>query len=73
MANNRQKFVELAEKRTTKAIKTLRLVGNLSNRSNYSYTDEDSVKILRALERELRDLRSRFNNGDGSNEITFKL
>ena len=42
---DRAKFVELAEKRVTRAIKDLRLISNLSNRSNYSYSEEDVQKF----------------------------
>lgn len=63
---NRQKFVELAEKRVSRAIKDIRLVGNLSNRSNYSYTDEDVKKIVKALRFEVEALKSRFESATGS-------
>ena len=71
--SNRDKFVTLAEKRVTRAIKDLRLIGNLSNRSNYSYTDEDARKILRALARELKSLKQRFDARGETEEIIFKL
>ena len=70
---NRARFVYLAEKRVTKAIKQLRLVGNLSNRSNYSYSAEDARKILAALDLEMRNLRKRFESAEVSDEIQFKL
>lgn len=70
---NRLKFVALAEKRVTRAIKDLRLIGNLSNRSNYRYTDEDVKKILNALEVELKNLRLRFTTQSSTSEIIFKL
>ena len=69
----RDKFVELAEKRTVRSIKSIRLVGNLSNRSNYKYTEEDANKIIRTLENELRELRRRFSKGGKSTDVTFKL
>jgi len=56
----REKFVELAEKRVNKAIKDLLLIGNLSNRSNYKYGDEDVRQMFGALERELKHARERF-------------
>ena len=56
----REKFIELAEKRVNKAIKDLRLIGNLSNRSNYKYGDEDVRQMFGALERELKLARERF-------------
>ena len=58
-ADRREKFVELAEKRVNRAIKDLRLVGNLANRSNYSYTDQDITKIYRALRAALDEMKGR--------------
>ena len=40
----RKKFVELAEKRVNKAILNMKLVGNLSNKNNYS-TANDMVEL----------------------------
>jgi len=71
--SSRDNFVRLAEKRVNNTIKTLRLIGNLSNRSNYSYTDEDVSKIFRSLERELKNARVRFKNGKGSDTPPFTL
>jgi hypothetical protein len=59
--NSREKFVELAEKRVNRAIKDIRLIGNLSNRSNYKYADDDVRTIFSVLEKELRSARERFN------------
>lgn len=71
--NKREKFVRLAQARVDRAIKTLRLIGNLSNRGNYEYSDADVSKIVAAIENELRELRARFKTGYAKNEITFKL
>lgn len=70
---DRGKFVELAEKRVARAMKDIRLIGNLSNKSNYSYTDEDVRKIIKALESEIRKLKLRFERHGASDEIDFKL
>ena len=48
--DDRKKFVVLAEKRVTRALKDIRLIGNLSNRSNYKYAEEDARKICKALD-----------------------
>jgi hypothetical protein len=70
---DRKKFVELAQKRVTRALKDIKLIGNLSNRSNYTYTDEDARAIYKALQNALTDLKNRFDRkGDDSN-IQFKL
>ena len=71
--SSRDNFVRLAEKRVNNAIKALRLIGNLSNKSNYSYTDEDVNKIFRSLERELKNARLRFESGKGADTPSFTL
>lgn len=69
----RQKFVELAEKRVTRTIRDIRLVGNLSNRSNYKYTDEDARKIYRALKDALDEMKARFERRGDERVLDFKL
>jgi hypothetical protein len=71
--SNREKFVNLAERRVTKTIKDLRLIGNLSNKSNYSYTPEDVKKIITTLENEIKALKKRFETEKQDEEIAFKL
>lgn len=58
---DRSKFVDLAKKRVSKALKDIQLIGNLSNRSNYDYTEEDVAKILKALSDELSACRKKFD------------
>lgn len=71
--NDREKFVELAEKRVCRAIKDIRLISNLSNKSNYSYTDEDVRKIIRAMDVEVKKLKQRFESHGVQEEVVFKL
>jgi ABC-type Fe3+-hydroxamate transport system substrate-binding protein len=72
-SKNRAKFIELAEKRVSRAIKDIRLVGNLSNRSNYSYTPEEAKKIVKALREEVDALKARFDAKGGDVKAVFKL
>ena len=73
MRDKRQKFVELAEARVGKALKDLQLIGNLSNKAAYDFSDADVKKIFAALQRALDGARSRFTkDGDGSGG-EFKL
>jgi hypothetical protein len=58
---DREKFVHLANKRVSKVLHDIQLIGNLSNRSNYDYTAEDANKIFKALQSELRACRKRFD------------
>ncbi len=73
MRDKRAKFIELANNRVNRTIKDLRLIGNLSNRASYEYTEEDARKILRALQRELEDLKLRFRGEDQNDDTLFSL
>jgi hypothetical protein len=57
---DRQRFITLANKRVSKALQTIQLIGNLSNRSNYDYTPEDVTKIMKALSDEVSACRKKF-------------
>jgi len=69
----RIKFVDLAEKRVNRAIKDIKLIGNLSNKSNYSYSDNDSKKIHLALKKAVEEMKLRFDSSEGSTHNSFKL
>ena len=73
MSDKRDKFVSLAEKRVIRAIKDIRLIGNLSNKNNYSYEEKDVNKIIYALEQEVKTLKIKFSAGDTKGEPEFKL
>ncbi|MFX3681369.1 MAG: hypothetical protein ACN6I3_00440 [bacterium] len=68
-----EKFKNLAEKRTVNAIKQIRLLGNLSNRGNYSYDKKDVDKIFSAILKELKSMREKFNSNEGKAAGIFKL
>jgi hypothetical protein len=71
--DSRDKFVELANKRVTRTIKDLRLIGNLANRRAYTYDENDAKKIVRALQREVDILKARFRGDDGDDGSIFSL
>lgn len=71
--DDRKKFVVLAEKRVTRALKDIRLIGNLSNRSNYRYTDEDARRICKALRDAVDEVRARFERKGEDKAVGFKL
>ena len=70
---DRDKFVELAEKRVTRTLKDIKLIGNLSNKSNYSYTKTDSDKIYKVLKQALDEMKGRFDSKGAGADETFKL
>ncbi|MBW9151459.1 hypothetical protein KTC97_15075 [Clostridium estertheticum] len=67
----KERFKKIAEQRTNKLIKTLRLLGNCANKSNYDYTDEEVKKIFVAIEKELKATKNKFLYIE--NEEIFKL
>lgn len=71
--NRREKFVDLAEKRVNKALSQIRLIGNLSNRSNYSYTEQDVKLIHRALTKAVNEMKGRFDSKGANENDEFKL
>jgi hypothetical protein len=73
MSTKRSNFVRLAEARVTKALKSIKVIGNLSNKTNYEYTDQDINKIINALQSEINVLKSRFKNKGNSETVEFKL
>lgn len=68
--NKRENFERLAEKRMTEAIKKIRLIGNLSNRNNYDYTDAHVKEMISTLENEIVLLKNKFKQ-DEERETTF--
>jgi len=57
---SREKFIRLAEKRVTRAIDDIRLIGNLADRSNYDYDDAQVAAIFSALRSEMSACNKRF-------------
>ena len=72
-SNKRQKFVELAERRTVNAIKAIRVIGKLGNRSHYEFEEADVRKIVQALTKELDGLRARMLTKGARETVEFKL
>ena len=55
-------FKRLGEKRVTNVIKHLRLIGNLANKKNYTYTPEEVDQMFAAIETELQLSRKKFEH-----------
>ena len=64
----RTKFAELASKRVNRAANAIRLVGNLSNRTNYEWNATDAKLIVKELRKAVKEVEDRFlDDGTGSN------
>ena len=55
-----ERFIRLAENRTNKILDMLNLLGNLSNTSNYTYTEKQVDSIFNAIKKEMDEQRKRF-------------
>ena len=53
------RFKRLASKRIPKALSSIKLIGNLSNRSVYAYSEDDCEKIFKQISKSLRNLRKK--------------
>jgi ribosomal protein L7/L12 len=73
VTEKREKFVRLAENRTINAIKAIRVIGKLGNKSAYEYGDADIRKIVAALNREIDALKARMSSTGAKETIEFKL
>ena len=71
--DKRTKFVALAESRTVDAIRAIRVIGKLGNRSHYEYTDADVKKIVQALAKEVDSVKARLTERGAKSEVGFKL
>jgi hypothetical protein len=72
-SDKRRKFVSLAEKRTRNAIKAIRVIGKLGNKSAYEFSEADVKKIVGALSREIEALKVRMTSADGKDTVEFRL
>ena len=74
MPSRRDNFVKLANARVSRALEAMRLVGNLSNRSNYTYSDQDVEAIIGALRTSVAECKKRFETASMADKSrTFLL
>ena len=73
MRDKRAKFVQLANQRVTRAIDQIRLIGNLSNRAAYDFNEEDTKKIIKALQKAVDTAKARFADSGSVTDQSFNL
>jgi len=54
------RFKRLAKQRGERVLRDLRLIGNLSNKNNYEYSNTEVKKIFTSIEEELKLSKQRF-------------
>jgi hypothetical protein len=73
ISEKRAKFIELAERRTSNAIKAIEITGRLGNRANYEYSELDVRKIVAALEAAVETVKSKMNAPGKRSQTLFQL
>ncbi len=73
MSVKRENFVRLAEARVSRALDSIRVIGNLSNRSNYEYDEQDVKKIIKTLQDEVAKVKMQLEAKSGVSKQQFKL
>ena len=71
--NKRKRFTDLAPIRVNNVLKHLRLVGNMTNKNNYSYDSSEFKKILNDIAEELNIIKSKLNAQENKKKKTWKL
>jgi hypothetical protein len=64
--SKRETFQRLATKRTNAVLERLRILEHCSNPQLYEYSEEDVKKIFRAIEKELKIVKTKFQNSTKS-------
>jgi len=67
LTEKRERFVRIAEARTSRAIKSVRLIRNLSNKYLYEYESEEISLIISALQNEVDELNRIFEKKSSKN------
>lgn len=71
--NKHEKFERLAQKRVSEVMNRIRLIGNLSDKRNYSYSESHVKEMFDALEGELRAAKQRYKSGANESQVTFSF
>lgn len=73
MSQKRENFVRLAEARVNRALREIRLIGNLSNRGAYEFSEGDVRRVFGALQKGLDAAKGRFGDAENGSASSFKL
>jgi len=57
---NREIFVKTAEVRVNRALKHIKIIGELNDKSKYVYSDADVKKIVKALKDAVLEIEAKF-------------
>lgn len=68
-----ERFQRLAEARGNRLLREIALLGNLSNRKNYDYSNEEVQMLFEPIELELKAVKEMFDpNSTSTRKVRFK-
>ncbi len=68
-----EKFKRLAIVRGNRILRDIGLLGNLANRNNYEYSQEDVKKLFSAIDEQIKETKSQFQNGISKHQRKIEL
>lgn len=72
MESRNERFRRLAASRGDRLIREIALLGNLANRKNYDYSPEEVERLFEPIERELREIRAKFDpSAPAARKVSF--
>ena len=71
--SKRDRFVRLAEGRTSNAIRAIRTIAKLGNKAQYEFDESDIRKIAAALTKEVDAMKARMGDRSSKDNVEFKL
>ncbi len=72
MSERNIRFRRLAEKRVSKALNAIRLIGNLSS-GNYEHTKDEVTQIVNALQNGIAEMEARFEQHYKQEDMGFRF
>ena len=71
--SRRDRFVQVAERRTKRVLKEIVMLSNCSNKNAYEFTETDVHKIFGAIDAEIKKAQDRFIRPDRKKGVDFTL
>lgn len=60
MSTNRERFLRLSKARLEKTIKQIELISNLSDKTNYSYHDDEIEEMFAQIDQAVNQAKQKF-------------
>lgn len=72
MSERNVRFRRLAEKRVSKALNAIRLIGNLAS-GNYEHTEAEVTEIVEVLQNGIAEIEARFEQHYKQEDVGFRF